>query len=94
MTQLAEDLRAARGLIDTPEKWTGASILDVLFDATGSWYRGSHPRVLAMCAALDSLLDGSSKTGARPYIEYVESHTHADIMALFDRAILAAESQP
>lgn len=70
---LADDLRAAKAMIDTPEKWSAKpGIVAAIQRVTGSGRNFS----LAIKALRASRI---------PYS--LGSADHADIMALFDRAI-------
>ena len=99
-----EILRSARALIDAPEKWTkwteardaaglGVPCYDknaVCFCAVGAVVR--HPTNGKTFFAL-RLLREALPTGG--YIDEYNDHpetTHADILALFDRAIAAEEA--
>lgn len=91
---VADDLRAARALIDTPEKWGRVTeIVAVLMNAVGGSF--VVDKILPMADALDAQ-SPSPPSGCivRPYVYVCESpmSKHADIMALFDRAIASAES--
>lgn len=98
MSTLADDLRAARALIDTPEKWI-----------KGDWFEGT--RCCAAGAARKVLRDAGHRAmigfWATPLAHALDeaaggnivaynddpATTHNDILALFDRAISNA-SQP
>lgn len=85
---VADDLRAARALIDTPEKF-GAMEFGVLGALSDSLpeeegVTSSDPRYEAMRAALM----GPSRTN----LIGINREPHADVLALFDRAIAASES--
>lgn len=88
---LADDLRAARALIDTPEKWgkakgSGLCVLQACNRATGF-----DPK-----AAMNALEHELGVDGLRKVIQWNDDPAtiHADIMALFDRAIATAETSP
>jgi hypothetical protein len=103
----SEVLRAAKALIDTPEKWqkvgsfgtpgtNGCALMAVweARDAAGlcNFARGEF--ALARCAGYDVSETFADLVRAREYIyKYNDAltTTHADIMALFDRAIAAQE---
>lgn len=96
---LAEDLIAAKALIDTPEKWGKGSprrpagclcAMDAL--TKGVYRRFGFNRF----SAAESVLKANLKRGAKHIAQFNDwpSTTHADIMALFDRAIAAAEVTP
>jgi hypothetical protein len=100
MSQLAEDLKAAKALIADEAKWTrrtfeeggcfcalGAVAEAVKFDPWSNW---SHdPRAWNCKLALEA------ETPDRdvPAFNDHPRTTHADVLALFDRAIAAAEAQ-
>lgn len=98
MTNIAQVLRDARALIDTPDKWTkgkfenggcycalGAVAKVCGFDPRNAW--------LGEMDAVHRALDASLPFGfeATPDFNDHRNTTHADVMALFDRAIAAAE---
>lgn len=96
---LRDDLIAARALIDTPEKWAKGNDISpengrycaavacnqfasaqVMFQALRAAFTASHAparHILGVCEIFEFNDDPAT--------------THADIMALFDRAIAAAE---
>lgn len=96
-----ENLIAAKALIDTPEKWGkgrdsfpltrlgGAKCLcahGALFEAMGGeWASGSIEAIRKLRASLPSEWRYTPEFNDDP------ATTHADIMALYDRAIEAAE---
>lgn len=88
MTQLADDLRAAKALIDTPEKFAAmqfgvlGALSDCLPEEEG--VTATDPRYNAMRAALV----GPERTG----LYGINHQPHADIMAMFSRAIATAEA--
>lgn len=101
-----DDLIAAKALIDTPEKWDNRGPGRVrngvyarcIFIALGEIVIG--PRRLAMAAILSKsipwkwLLRVWGADGDDRRIIWLNDHpatTHADIMALFDRAIASTE---
>jgi hypothetical protein len=102
-----DDLIAARALIDTPEKWGKGDggyngpekPLLCAYGACGAVAQ-KHGSFIALTAALDRALPDEMPEGLDPY-DGLETPafnddpdtTHADIMALFDRAI-AAQPQP
>lgn len=99
-TTLRDDLIAAKALIDTPEKWgkgayipregcycaLGAVAKVADHDPEAAW---SDDRVKGLWDALAAALPGSRDV---PTFNDRPTTTHADIMALFDRAIASAES--
>ena len=95
-----DDLRAAKALIDMPDTWdkphrhgsfldNSYSTADVLAIGLKLYIHG--PRYQK---ALDALLAASGFTCLKGMAawEQLTDITHADIMALFDRAITAAEA--
>lgn len=94
---LANDLRAARALIDTPEKWGKGSGLEPpdepKFCALSAAHKANRGNWDAVGDALQAALPDDWKGW---FIFDFNDHpdtTHADMMALFDRAIAAAEEQ-
>ena len=99
-------LKAARALIDTPEKWTrGLNARD----AHGQDVRPNSLEAVCFCARgaiirsagfehIDAyeLLQNALPIGGNDFVPAYNDNpdtTHADIMALFDRAIELAEKQ-
>ena len=93
----ADDLRAAKALIDTPEKWikgefsrngcycaAGAIAAAVGHNPRAAWARGSRWREAK--DALELALEGDLLL---PEYNDAPDTTHADVMSLFDRAIAA-----
>ncbi len=93
---LAEDLRAAKALIDTPEKWHQG------------WYRNGKGAFCALgaCREVTHGKGGDASPAATALKEALPDKwptvvifndaadtTHADIMALFDRAIKHLEAR-
>jgi hypothetical protein len=98
---LADDLRSARSLIDTPDKWTKPPIpgrfcaveAAETAECGGIGFRLGRLDELATYRALKAALPDEGGWKARGSVgAYNDYHrtTHADIMALFDRAIEAA----
>ncbi len=109
----AEQLRAAKALIDTPDKWTkgvdaagpaGKEIDEnseeaVCFCANGAiLYAACEPEHVKTCAAfleaaVPARFDPDPSTWDSGFVQYNDhpATTHADIMALFDRAIALAD---
>jgi hypothetical protein len=81
MPSVRENLIAARALIDTPEKWAVLSITGAMSIAA--------PSPEAHGAITDAMTTPFRLLG---YFERSRSTTHADMMALFDRAIAAQET--
>lgn len=99
---LADDLRAARSLIDTPEKWcrneffkgNACCILGAGQKATGrNAVDFEYYKALSVALPASFVPDDSNWDGAVPQFNDDPATTHADIMALFDRAIAKAEEQ-
>jgi hypothetical protein len=99
-----DDLIAAKALIDTPEKWfpgwlNGVSperfdVGQAVLVATAARDR---PALFNALDALDSAVpdfDPEYRNALRRYVQWMDESKpdHADIMALFDRAINAAEA--
>jgi hypothetical protein len=103
---LADDLRAAKALIDTPEKWakgtyqSQSGCLCVLGACRKVVFNGAldgdHPGYVGDANPLAFALGDALPRGRFSVSDYNDdpATTHADIMALFDRAIAAAEAQP
>jgi len=90
---VADDLRAARALIDSPEKWRKGSYgynTGCLCAAAALWSLDSEKR--SMSEASHFLRQ--HVPGGRKLVHFNDdpATTHADILALFDRAIQAAEA--
>jgi hypothetical protein len=97
MATVKENLIAARALIDMPEKW-----------GKGSYQEGGCHCAIGAVLKVQGLLGISCFAGdeenalkaALPTLDMVEHFndhpftTHADIMALFDRAIAAQDGAP
>ena len=94
--QLAEDLRAARALIGTPRKWRKDGVLsqgrmcvvNAIIEAVGP--TSTYGCEAAICEAL-GVDDAVSRELIGNFNDDPDT-THADIMALFQRAIEAAEA--
>lgn len=92
-----EVLVAARALIDTPEKWIqGTWNLDLASGATCFCALGALREVVGGLAgdAFSLLCDqvpGRYKRGIARFND-APTTTHADVMALFDRAIAACDA--
>lgn len=100
MASVKENLIAARALIDTPEKWAqGEDLAQGGLCAALACSAVSHGPTNdfdAMRSALIGVMPGSSHSGPMKLVNFNDhpDTTHADVMALFDRAIAAAEAQP
>lgn len=106
MSTVRENLIAARALIDTPEKWgkgdyeprpgcfcaAGAIAAAKGVEACPSSAE-EGPEVDALESALNDLGDGLSPWASFVHFNDDYDTTHADVMALFDRAIAAQEGQ-
>ncbi len=99
--QTADDLRAARKLIEMPDHWQkGDDFADNCYCAATAICRGydtnhDHARYTecrdALCRAI------GLKTGAAPPIwgwNDAPERAHAEVLAAFDKAIAAEESTP
>jgi hypothetical protein len=98
---LLTDLIAARDLIDTPEKWTKGidqkgcamcalwAVSTVTNPDASSWSPRWDAAAKALAAAVPSGVDRSL---GHPVVAFndADDTTHADIMALYDRAIATA----
>ena len=106
MNQLAQDLRAAKALIDTPEKWTKRVFARdssgfgtpydggqaVCFCSAGAIFRTVGDDPTRERAAMNAL--AIAMGGDRPSIAaFNDTSEHAEVMAAFDKAIAAAEAQ-
>lgn len=95
-----EVLRAARALIDTPDKWcqgergrdgsrlcAGHAVGDAIGIGYGraTWAEG-HPALVALARAM-----GTKTHHSVPF--WNDNHTHAEVMAAFDRAIANEEAR-
>lgn len=101
-SSLADDLRAARALIDTPEKWCkesyecdGAMCVLGAGQSANGLQEGGPEYYAALRGALPPEWepDENDWSGDVPQFNDDPATTHADIMALFDRAIDAAEAK-
>lgn len=106
MNQLAQDLRAAKALIDTPQKWTqrafaktadGALTTYTAEDAACFCSAGAIFRVVGDAeprerACLDAL-GATMGTHRLDIPKFNDTRTHAEVMAAWDAAIAAAEAQ-
>lgn len=89
------DLIAARALIDAPEKWTQCGLFEqngcfCVMGATAKAITGNPRRVGGYRVEVTAMTLKKSLTGDWPHLAAFNDHpstTHADIMALFDRAI-------
>lgn len=106
-TQLGDDLRSARALIEKPEAWTKGELAR---NASGSPTSSKAPDAVCFCAegavrravpdnhrfayACDALVDVTASEAdifiPVSAINDDPNTTHADILALFDRAIAKA----
>lgn len=90
-----DDLIAAKALIDTPEKWLGkesgnweGTIIGALSDGVSA-HQAYEPAKAALVRQMPSSFR-CLPTAYEAITAYGDTHDHADIMALFDRAIEAA----
>ena len=103
----ADQLRAAKARIATPDKWTqgdySAEVHGIqCFCALGALgeedeeFLECPDAVMFLREALPAEWLAKSKYGTMengsPIAEFNDSHTHADVMSLFDRAIELAEA--
>lgn len=97
----AEQLRAAKALIDTPDKWTKNATAR---DADGKAVRPLSARAVCWCGfgALVKACGNTAAAHLRAFESFNgsgniaglndrEGTAHADVMAMFDRAIALAE---
>lgn len=100
---LIENLKAARALIDTPEKWhqgwyesesgclcTLGALAKAVLGKTDN-VRWCEPELSTAQRALEAELPKYWKARGVATFNDSPRRTHADIMALFDRAISATE---
>lgn len=98
MSTVADTLREAKALIDTPEKWTqGRWHSDGCYCMGGAVARAAtgetepfaqdfrSPRTYTARHALEAVIGGD-------IMAFNDSHAHAEVMAAFDRAIATAEA--
>lgn len=78
-------IEAAKGLIDSPAKWCQGFTNNGHGQrcALGA-FRGRNARPLY------DLLAADPSYGTRSLVEFNDTHTHAEVMALFDRALAEA----
>lgn len=80
----AEQLREARNLIDKPEKWSGAKYND-------------HGRITAEQALSEACAINCwsylERAMGEDIVQFNDTHTHAEVLAAFDRAIKLAEQE-
>ena len=102
---LAYQLRAAKALIDTPEKWTqgcaardsyGRSVSPLAHDAVCFCSWGALLRSGALSKDMPDLMrllddETKSNTSVITYNDTADT-THGDIMAVYDRAIKRADA--
>lgn len=113
MSTLAQDLRAAKALIDSTEKWTqkvyardaqGIPVEDwsqraTCFCSIGAVWRsvlkpsrdGSPDYVFGKAGKMIDAL--SQVVDENRIIHFNDSHTHAEVMEVWDKAIALAEVQ-
>lgn len=107
MTEAVDTLRKARELIQEPARWTqhaeardrqGASVSPLWDDACqwcawgAAWraYHASGARGDVWFAAIDTLEASVEEHVPR----FNDRHSHAEVLAAFDRAIAALEGKP
>lgn len=88
--EVADVLRRAREIISDERNWFGSKgtlgsncALTALDRAAGVCLESAHPLYRALLAGMD---------GATGIAMYNNTHTHAEVMAAFDRAIELAQS--
>jgi hypothetical protein len=90
-----ENLIAARALIDTPEKWAkgGGDGISLHQAVDNTINEDDDAAYYAVTRALMAAMPDADKL---PLVEWSWKihRTHADVLALLDRAIAAQESQP
>lgn len=92
-----ENLIAAKALIDTPDKWIKDRFADGgCFCAAGALKYGSGFEAGEVWESAEYKALLAQVPGGRPLPSFNDdpNTTHADIMALFDRAIAAQDGQP
>ena len=104
MPTVKENLVAAKALIDTPEKWLKGALTTgdgTCFCAMGAVGAAGGYNLLSndtnpeLAALIDSIPADFQLQGGRHQLVEFNDHpdtTHADVMALFDRAIAAADA--
>lgn len=97
MTSVKENLIAARALIDTPEKW-GKGKYEVssgCYCAMGALGMAGHGDVIMFTDEEASALRAGMPSGYFSITRFNDrpNTTHADILALFDRAIAACTAE-
>lgn len=102
-TTLRDDLIAGKSLIADPAHWLKGNIADpddtcfcaygaICFAPRGRWFSSDDAGLNALTAAIPAgFVSDGSKLKLALYNDHPDT-THADIMALFDRAIASAES--
>jgi hypothetical protein len=102
MSQLAEDLKAAKALIADPARWCKGIARNqncTMYAVSVVAGQGSGAYRFTRCdEALRQALPRTIQLpfgGAHPIVAFNDAPetTHADVLALFDRAIAAAEAQ-
>lgn len=100
MATVKENLIAAKALIDTPQKWKKNGWgSNGCYCALGALMRASNAHVLRIVDRSNPDTKALLSAVPEPFESVVayndhSSTTHADIMALFDRAIAAADDGP
>lgn len=103
MNQLARDLRAAKALIDTPEKWTQRAHARTV---EGYSCDSDDPKATSFCSlgaiyrtvpvseySREDCLRGALRPYAGNIAHFNDNNTHADVMAAWDKAIADAEAE-
>ena len=102
-TQLAINLRAAKLLISTPATWTqGAAARDIANNSVSPF----DPFAVCYCSAgaivrkmpwigqhedAKSFLNAATNDSNCTIVGYNDSHTHTEVMAIWDKAILMVD---
>lgn len=105
---IVEILRAARERITPEEAWTQGRLSDVVkfgyaapeefegstcFCAMGAlMYEAPDERSFHEAADLFGMATRDEVTDARKFADFNDSHTHAEVLAVFDKAIELAEA--
>jgi hypothetical protein len=91
-------LKLAKSLIDAPAKWSQRYMFDIdnrssenkKYCSLGAYYQAS----IIVCGSMKYTFSGSNDlTGGNNFAKYNDSHTHSEVMKIWDRAIELAEQQ-
>lgn len=108
MTQLLDDLKAVRELLAVPERWTqnthargvkGAPVspvggMAVCWCIDGAALRVAGNQHSLRYREMDEAIGSACETVCYAFWNDRPHRTHADVLALLDKAIAAAEKQP